>query len=137
MGTGDGELRSLVPDRLAFLLVALSSRKLSAGGLGENVDWTQTSAYTKDFLIYRLILGVIATFVLTTSARAQAEYVTPSAMEVQNLTVARETLGALRMLALKYHVVIGVYGTWIGVYVGDIGRDRLEVWCVFLYGDRD
>ena len=64
----------------------------------------------------RLILGVLATLLLAASTRAQVERVGPSAIEVHDLTMARETLSALHMLALKYHIVIAVYGTRIGVY---------------------
>ncbi len=51
---------------------------------------------------------------LAATASSQAGAVTPSSIPVHGLTLDGMTIGVLTELAEKYHVVIGIYGTFIG-----------------------
>ena len=60
------------------------------------------------------VKGMVVALVLAAAAGAQTGTLTPSSIPVHDLAISSLTFNALQTLAEKYHVVIGVYGTFIG-----------------------
>src|SRR4030088_2661130 len=66
-----------------------------------------------------LLVAITAAFLLARRARAKAtlptvgqlEQITPASIRVDDFTAGSYTLEVVYKLAVKYHVVIGVYGT--------------------------
>jgi hypothetical protein len=62
----------------------------------------------------RLICATAVALTLVTAANSQTDPVAPLSVRVHDLTITSHTINVLATLAQKYHVVIGLYGTFIG-----------------------